>query len=75
MNDNANQPPTGNTEWSPDEIKERRVGYLVVFFVMITGNIAGSLFSAEGAFIINFVIGIVFLALFYSVAKRVLGYS
>ena len=75
MNETANQLASGDTGWSPDEIKKRRVIYLVVFLVMIAGNIAGSLFGAEGAFAINLVIGIVFLALFNAVAKRVLGYS
>lgn len=76
MSDSTNQLSTGDTEWTTEKIKKRRAIYLVVFLLMIAGNFAAaSLFGAEGAFAINLVIGIVFLALFNAVAKRVLGYS
>ena len=75
MNDATTQLTSTSSECNFDDIRKRRVAYLIVFLIMIAGNIAGFVFGVKGAFIINLLIGIVFLALFNSVARQALGYS
>ena len=41
MNERAIQLTGGDVRWSPDEIKKQRVVYLVLFFFMLAGHMAG----------------------------------
>lgn len=57
------------------KVKARRTLYLLFFLLMVAGSIGGAMLGAELALGVNFVMGIVFLVLFTSIARQVLGYS
>lgn len=76
MSEMTVHPQDQATEWTTEEIKTRRTIYLLVFLLMIAGNIVGAIFGGKGgAVAVNLATGVVFLVLFNSVAKRVLSYS
>ncbi len=83
MLEGQNQLPTGIADWNIVEIRKRRARYLALFILMIAcnvmlviaGNIHGFLIGKSLLIPISLVVGILFLIIFDSVAKQVLGYS